>query len=65
MFVFMKNLIMLWDFKIKWSCVSKEMILCGSDFEMLQQFSWTMLFLDNKETIGALQNTILQKNLDN
>ena len=52
---------MLWDFKTKWSCVSNKMILSGSDFEMLQQFNCTILFLDNKKTIGALQNTILQK----
>lgn len=57
---------MLWDFKTKWSCVSNKMILSGSDFEILQQFNCTILFLDDKKTIGALQNTILQKkNLDN
>ena len=40
---------MLWDFKTKWSCVSNKMILSGSDFEMLQQFNCTILFLDNKK----------------
>lgn len=57
---------MLWDFKTNWSCVSNKMILSGSDFEMLQQFNCTILFLDYKKIIGALQNTKMQKkNLDN